>query len=180
MLKQLVLLIILNSFNVIAQDGIDIIQNEKHWKPCSYDTLIKDSLVIEASANAKPILLFFYAVHSVNCLKFLSYSGFDIPLQKQIEQYFTPILLQVDRKDAIPEIRNPYIEGQRKKITYGDRFLAFQSELLSNQVQPVFAVLDKKGNLVSSIDFIRKLDNCRVLFETFLIDSYKLILDADK
>lgn len=176
MSKFLLLFLIASPSLTFCQDdkgGQEIIENEAHWKPCPYDTLIVDSLVLDA--KQKPILLFFYAVTSVNCLKFLEYSGFDMALQRQIELYFYPVLMQVDKPERIPEIRNPYVNGSRKLITYGSRFLEFQNELLKTQIQPTFAVWNKKGELIASIQLNKNHSNSREMFENFLMTSYQSI-----
>jgi hypothetical protein len=174
MFKHLLPFLLLCACNLNAQDGIDIIQNDEHWKPCAYDTLIKDSLLFEAKAANKPLLLFFYGQNNVNCRKFILTCGFDLPLQKKIELYFYPIILDVNKPDKIPEIRNPFINGRRKTISYGLQFLAFQNRLLSSQTQPTFAVIDLQGNLVNTICLMQNWNSTRELFESFLIESHKL------
>ena len=96
-------------------------------------------------------------------------------LQRQIELYFYPVLMQVDKPERIPEIRNPYVNGSRKLISYGSRFLEFQNELLKTQIQPTFAVLNNKGELIASIQLNKNHSNSREMFENFLINSYQSI-----
>jgi thiol:disulfide interchange protein len=106
-----------------------------------------------SKAQGKPILIDFTGWACVNCRKMEEQVWTDPEIGALIKDKFILVSLYVDdRKKLAPENRFTYKFGDGKEkeiVTIGDKWATFQSENFSQVTQPLYAVLNADGKLMT-------------------------------
>ena len=104
-----------------------------------------DKALALAKANNKNLLIDFTGWACVNCRKMEEHVWTDPAVAAYIKEHFILVSLYVDDKKMLPEHqRNDSLQ------TIGDKFAKFQSLNFGQASQPLYAVLNKEQQLVTS------------------------------
>lgn len=106
-----------------------------------------------AEEQNKPILIDFTGWACVNCRKMEEQVWTEPEISTVLNEKFILVSLYVDdRKKLLPEERFTYTfaDGNTKDIeTVGDKWSTFQTENFGKSTQPLYVILDQKGNLMT-------------------------------